>query len=266
MRFELQFIKSMKSREFIVSLVVLVCLGFAPSALFAAKPAAYDLVWTKKAHKRTGLYVSKVNTIADNLSLHIDGLYYYGDMEVNGMSLAAPNIGNLGFSATVNYHQGVTPYIKMRYGIGAGFLQGDNGHYAGNYESPRAFQSGFARASMGVEYYPIRHKGFYIYAGLALQYSYIDYDILGHAGIEHAVLPMIPIEIGYNFKLGKSWNLGIHAGVAQGLLDMPHSNLDGWPSEDFGTSKYNRFADGYFQLGISLTYSWHECESCRLAR
>ncbi len=268
MRLELQFIESMKSREIIVGLIAIICLGLVPSTAYAAKPAVYDLVWTKKANKRTGLYVSKVNTIADNLSLHLDGLYYYGDMEAAGISLAAPNLGNLGFGATINYHQGVTPYIKMRYSVGAGFLQGDNQHYSAYVATPRAFQSAFGRAAFGVEYYPIRHKGLYLYLGLALQYSYISYDIHSIEGNEHSVLPMIPFEIGYNFEVGKSWHIGVHAGIAQGLLDMPNSNLDAWPSETggFGTSKVNRFADGYFQLGISLTYSWHECESCRLAR
>ncbi len=256
----------MKSRKFIVSVIAIVCLGLIPSSLYAAKPAAYELVWSRKANKRTGLFVTKVNSIADNFSLSVDGLYYYGDTEAEGISLAAPNVGNIGFLVSANYHQGLTPYIKMRYSLGAGFMQGDNRLYKDISSTTRSFQSGVGRLAAGVEYYPIRYAGLYIYAGLALQYNFVSYDILGNEGNEHTVLPMIPIEIGYNFKVGDSWRIGIHAGVSQGLIDIPNSNLDAWPQENFGNSKKNRWADGYFQLGITLSYTWHDCESCRLSR
>ncbi len=239
----------MKGRELFFGLVVLMCLALLPN----------ELVAQERASRRTGLHGARLGGMAkDNVSLAIDGLYYYGDMEVAGFALSAPYAGNLGVNASVSYHQAVARQIKMRYSLGGGFLQGNNAKYDHEtYDSPRDFRSGLASAAVGVEWYPIDKKGFYLYAGVLMQYSYITYDIHDDKGVEHTFLPMIPIEIGYNFDVTQEWRIGVHLGMTQGLIDTPGFNLDAWPQEGkYGNSPANKFPDGYLQLGLTISYSW----------
>ncbi len=240
----------MKSRELFFGLVVLMCLALLPSELAAQR----------QVNRRTGLYGERIGTAGrDNVSVSVDGLYYYGDMEVAGFSLKAPHLGNFGVKASANYHQSVARQVKMRYSLGGGYLQGNNAKYEQKGDSPRDFHSGLVSAAVGVEWFPIDNAGFYLYAGVLMQYSYVTYDIMGYQGVEHTFLPMIPLEIGYNFELTPEWHLGVHVGMAQGLIDIPGSNLDAWPQEDkFGNSPENKFPDGYVQLGLTVSYTWNK--------
>ncbi len=231
--------------------------------------SAYDfeedgrIVWSKRPG-RNGLYSSKSRALGENFSVAIDGLYYYGDMEVAGFSLKSPTWKNLGAHLSANYHQDVLPALKVRYTLGGGYMRGDNEKAK---TTTRTFYAYNAKAAVGVEWYPIFKAGFYIYAGVALQYSNVHYDVYGESGTDHTFLPMIPIELGYDFHLNQDWCLGIHLGVSQGLLDINKINLDGWPSENFGNSNLNKWMDGYMYLGVSVSWSWQrtQCAECRLA-
>ena len=105
-----------------------------------------------------------------------------------------------------------------------------------------------------------------MYAGLGVAVSYIQYDFYKTKipkGNTVSVLPMLPLEIGYNFYLGRSWFLGVSVAVHQGLMDIAHANLDAWPLES--TSVF-QWGDGYFQIGLSISYRWHNCEVCRISK
>ena len=94
--------------------------------------------------------------------------------------------------------------------------------------------------------------------------SVINYDFTRSdrgEGQVVSVLPMLPLEIGYNINLTHGFFMTVMASVHQGLLDVPNSNLDAYP-----LTKSSRFqwGDGYFMLGVSFSYRWQKCEPCRL--
>ncbi len=243
----------MKNRKLFLSLIIFLCLGSLSSVLYAAKPVS----------RRTGLYQARKGSAAkDNVSLAIDALYYYGDMEVQGFALKRPNGGNFGVNAALSYHQAVARQIKMRYSLAGGFLEGNNSKYEANTTTgvPRGFKSGLASAAVGVEWYPVDNYGFYLYAGVLMQYSYINYDFgAALGGVEHSFLPMIPLEAGYNFDVAPGWKIGVHLGFTQGLIDVDGFNLDAYPQAGkLGDSPANKFPDGYLQFGLTISYSWLE--------
>ena len=268
----------MKSRNIIL---LLLALFLMPVAELCAEPEPYkkpDLVWAKRMNKTTGLYARRQNGQAHAVSLTLDAAYYYGDVENWGLAMVGgPLLDNISGIAKVNYTQPVGTIINIRYSLGAGLIRGDNSYYAQRNEglSYRKFNSVTALAAVGVEVYPIPDAGFYIYAGLMFDYSHINYTYSKiYNGTNESFLPMIPIEIGYQFYLGRSWLMNVHVGAAQGLLDTETFNLDGYPHRHITSNgtvipmglSHNRLADGWFNLGITISYSWHNCETCRIRR
>ncbi|MCM1034397.1 MAG: hypothetical protein NC038_01865 [Paludibacter sp.] len=265
----------MKSRRLFLGLLIVGSMVF-PAVTHAANPSQRDkkeVVWTKKANKRTGLYTKQNSAIANGLTLSFNALYYYGDVDLNGIAMnggfQTQNV-TFGGAAAFAYTMPAGKHTNWRFAISAGALKGDNSHaYPDHY---RKFNSVFGEASVGVEWYPFSQAGFYLYGGIALTYSHIKYDFMSAKGNANSILPMIPLEIGYDFKLGRSWGLKINVAAHQGLLDTPHCNLDAYPMESsqnqngvsFGRGGGNKWADGFFQIGLSLTYRWHNCEACRL--
>ncbi len=249
-----------------ILLVLVVGIVFLPTLVFAEPSSKSNVSWSSSMNRRTGLYSSK-SSLMQSLTVSIDGLYYYGDMEGTGFSLRSPSADNLGFGITANYIQGIAKQLNARYSVGGGFSQGSNARAVGAGSSLlREFSSGNGKIAAGVEWYPVPKAGFYLYAGVALQYNCVTYNTLGYTGVEHTFMPMIPVEIGYNFSIADHWLVGLHIGVSQGLVDVPHMNLDAWPIKDmFGNSPYNKWSDGYLQFGISIGYDWKpQCETCRL--
>ncbi len=258
----------MKRRIFFASIVILLCLGFLPSTLTAANPhRKQGVAWTKKPNPITGRYTTKANTVFHSIMFSLDGLYYYGDMEVRGFSLKKPYYKNLGVGVSVAYLQPIAGVVNFRYGVSTGWLQGSNAKESDYANAPREFNSFFVRPNFGIEWYPWHEAGFYIYAGFAWNYSHIKYDVYNYFyGSKDCMLPMIPIEIGYSFPISKNWICGIKLAAEQGLVDTKTMNLDGYPHpNDFGVDwRYNKWSDGNFKLGISFTYQWKKCETCRL--
>ena len=238
---------------------------------YRARQNKYNSIrWGKKAHKSNGLYAIRNRQIGNGVCLDVNAMYYYGDVDqldqafVHGFQ---PQNLSVGAGLHFSYLMPQGQFFNWKFSLGLGYLHGDDsnrpdGNYKGN------FKSVFGELAAGLEFYPIQHAGFYIYAGLGVNISGITYDFSHYswAGSGHttSAVPMLPIEIGYNFYLGRSFFLGISLGVHQALLDMGHSNLDAWPLET--TSQKFQWGDGYFMLGISFSYRWHNCETCRMAR
>ncbi len=250
---------------------MVLCLVSLPSIVSAANPRqAADIVWTKNQSRRTGLYTTRAHSIGNSIALSVDALYYFGDMERPGFALKTPHVENLGWGVSVSYLQAMGYTWNLRYSLGGGYMHGDNSkEVEATGVAKRQYEAFNLRGSVGVEWYPFAKAGLYLYGGIQLQYSAVDYKIHNnlYTGMEHCILPIIPLEIGYNFTIKKSWLVGLHIGYGQGLIDRDHLNMDGWPqSGKFGNSKYNQWADGYLQAGITVSYSWHNCETCRLYR
>lgn len=205
--------------------------------------------------------------------VNITALYYYGDIDMTDYAFKygwqSQNL-TLGGSAMFGYLHPMGNHCNWRFALSGGFLQGnDSARYEKNKEGEMVqmgkgrYRTGFLEPSVGIEWYPFSKAGFYLYAGVAVNMNYVQYDftrVNRGSGEMFCLLPMIPIEIGYNFAITKGWFISVTASVHQGLLDVGHANLDAWP-----IVKSSRFQwpDGYFQLGVGASYRWNRCEKCR---
>ncbi|HCS87541.1 MAG TPA: hypothetical protein DIW30_03750 [Bacteroidales bacterium] len=249
-----------------------------PAFAFAGNPSRkdkVDIVWTKRSNRHTGLYTQQNSAIANGLTISANMLYYYGDVDRRGVAMNGgfqkQNL-TFGGAASFAYTMPAGKFTNWRFGLNAGALRGDN---SSSYpDSYRKFNSVFGELSAGVEWYPFPSAGFYLYGGVALTYSFVHYDFMAASGTTNSFLPMIPLEIGYDFHIGKSFGIKLNVAVHQGLWDSPVCNLDGYPMNSsqnsegvsFGRGGGNKWADGFFQIGLSFIYRWHNCESCRLYR
>ena len=227
-------------------------------------------IWAKKPRKSTGLYTIHNQNIGNAISLSINATYYYGDIEMHDQAFVQgfqPQNLSIGGSMAVGYHMPISRFFDCRFSLGMGYLHG-NDSVRVDYQKG-SFSNIFGELNAGVEFYPLPRAGLYIFAGLGLNLSYINYDFhekhpdLG-AGSTISFVPIVPIEIGYNFDLGSSCFLGISVGIHQALMYMGRSNLDAWPL--YTTSTKFQWSDGYFTIGLSFSYRWHNCESCRIAK
>ncbi len=269
----------MKNRNILFSLLVLVSLAIFPSVMSAAEPSG-DFVWSCRPNARTGLYARSAISSTHALRVSMDGLYYFGDMEVEGFALGKPTYKNISAGASLSYIQSLG-VVNMRYTVQGGFLQGDNekASMATKPQKPRRFNSWFVRPSVGVEWYPVAGLGLYLYGGVGVAVSsvntYFDVIYLGGDGIndrlgesfenEINILPMIPVELGYKFQLSKGHALDVHLGMSFGVVDGSKMTLDGWatPNGQDGTSATNKFTDGYAELGVAYSFSWTpKCKMC----
>ena len=218
-------------------------------------------------------------------SLTLDALYYYGDVENRGFAvfngpLFLDNLSGLG---KFNFTHRVGRYTHLRYTLAGGFINGSNEKYADQAAgtdkplSYRSFHSWVVNGSFGVEVYPVQHIGLYLYAGVLFNYSRIEYS---HWKTLHgemdAYLPMVPFEIGYAFRMSDNWFINVHLGWTQGLCDKDGWSLDAFPHmhvDKDGTERtiglapssyVNKMADGWFSLGITISYTWqNKCITCQ---
>lgn len=267
----------MKRTPFILLLFLLFCGNIsAENASSSRKEETAIVVQRKTPSTKTGLYIRRIPTTKRGIGLTFNALYYYGDVDMLGIAFKEgwqPQNLSLGGSIKFDYlHQiGRTTYVRAS--ILGGYLHGnDSSRTIVNNEGVKvpvgkgSFSNTFGELSAGVEWYPFPKAGFYTYLGLGLSLNVIDYDFsrLGYEPDRMVnLVPMLPIEIGYNFDIARGFCICISASVHQALLDVPHCNLDGYPMQ-----KSSRFqwGDGYFALGISFSYRWHECEPCRLTK
>lgn len=270
----------MEMKHKVITLFLLAA-GMMPTGLLAEPSSAKkpDVVWSKNMNSGTGLYSRSRNGSSHAIFLELDAAYYYGDVENRGLAVAmgplfAENIGGI---ARIGYVMPVNSIVGIRYSLGGGMLRGNNYKYADQFagsDTPlayRQFESWMVNGAVGAEFYPVPNSGFYLYVGVMLNYSHISFDYNDplYSGTNNSFLPMIPIEIGYQFHLGKGWRLNAHLGLAQGLLDTENCSLDGFPHVDGNISmsqSANRMADGWFNVGIAISYSWQRCETCRISR
>lgn len=240
-----------------------------------ARTAQYNKpIWGKKPNRQTGLYTVRNKNIGNGVCLGVQAMYYYGDIDMLDQAFVhgfQPQNLSVGGSLYFGYLMPLGRFFNWRFALSAGYLHGnDSTRVAVNSKGEEIhpgkgkFSSVFGEFNAGVEFYPLPRAGLYIFAGLGLNMSYINYEFKKFGtGSTVSVVPMLPIEIGYNFYLGGSCFLGLSVGVHQALMDMGRANLDAWP---LVSSSVFQWGDGYFQIGLSFSYRWHNCETCRVAK
>ena len=293
---------TMHRHSSIVLFLIGLMLVFAP--IVQARQYQPRIVWTKNANRRTGLYTTNNYFVAHGFGISANLLYYFGDVDNEGIAFNGGwNSNNIGGSGGLcfNYNLPVSNHVNLRFMALAGIIRADNKTKFDNLAEPRddyrKFFAYIVQPSVGVQYYPFSNAGFYLYGGLAFTASIIDkYEFYYYARLEgeatksrHRIegkatgfLPMVQLAIGYSWSLTPSWTLSAEIGVNEGLIDTYYMNLDAFPmagaqntdgytlGQPFGkwTDRYGKehihWNDGWFQAGITITYQWRNCETCRL--
>ena len=266
-----------------------------------ARPGSSRVVWTQQANSGTGLYSTRNYFVAHGVSLNASCLYYYGDADNEGIAFNGGfNIKNLslGGGLQFSYNMPVGNCCNMRFGLMGGTLQGNNKEKFDELPQPRddyrSFHSYLVQPSVGVEYYPFTKAGLYLYAGFGFTISIIDQYQYYHSmtinnekkyvtleGSSYGFLPMAQLGFGYSWSLAESWVLSLEVMGQQGLVDAHYMNLDAYPMAA-GQNKYGvekggitgtwtdregkkhlYWTDGWFQVGLTISYRWRNCEYCR---
>ena len=293
----------MRNLKYIVVLVFGGLLLFSPAiSAKSAKNYQDRIVWTKKPNSRTGLYTTQNYFVSHGISLGASAMYYFGDVDNEGLAFHGGfNVNNLSFGGALvfGYSMPVGNHCNMRFALGGGTLHGNNQVKFDNLDPPRddyrKFQSVLIQPAVGVEYYPFSNAGFYIYGGLAIaasiitNYEFYYYKRVGSQkerdllkGKTFGILPMVQVGLGYSWRLTQSWTMSAEIMLSEGLIDTHYMNLDAFPlapsqnsegvalGNSFGkwTDRYGNehihWNDGWFQVGITVTYRWRNCETCRI--
>ncbi len=290
----------MKSHLSHTILLVLTLITLPSLAPAASQPKR--LVWRHQTNSRTGLYTTRNYFVTHGVSLNVSGMYYFGDIDNEGLSMHGGfNVNNLSVSGgfQFSYQMPAGNHCNIRFGLMGGTLRANNETKFKALPEPRddyrRFNSVIVQPAVGVQYYPFSNAGFYIYGGLAVtasiitDYQFWYYKRVGNEkertllrGKTFGILPMVQLGIGYSWRLTDSWLMSAEIAVDEGIIDTQYMNLDAWPLDprqnsegtalgsSFGTwvdkngNKHIHWNDGWFQVGITVTYRWSNCEYCRV--
>jgi len=251
-------------------------------------------------NSKTGLYATKNKYVSQGLSVSVNALYYFGDVDNEGMAFAGgfnKNNMSYGGSMSICYNLPVGRYCNMKFGLMGGTLSGNNKAKFDKLNPPRddyrKFNSVLIQPFAGVQYYPFSNAGLYLYGGVAFTASIItEFEFYYNSGgvrnkvdgSTYGILPMVQLGIGYSWNLTDSWSMSVEIMLQEGLADTHYMNLDAWPlaasqnsagvelgkSSGTYTDRYGKeqfhWNDGWFQLGISVSYHLRECATCRVLK
>ena len=286
-----------------LSILLIVALLTIPSLAMGKSIFDKRKVWGKNPSREYGLYTVKNYFVSHGVNLNASALYYFGDADNEGLAFNGGfNINNLSLGGGLQfaYNMPAGNHCNIRFGLMGGTLRGNNELKFTSLTPPRddfrKFSSAIIQPAVGVQYYPFIRAGFYLYGGLAVTGSIIyDYQFYYNQrqpdgsherkllqGKTFGLLPMVQLGIGYSWRLTDSWILSAEIMVQEGLIDTHYLNLDAWPlaksqnsdqvelGNSFGkwTDRYGKehihWNDGWFQIGITVTYQWSNCEHCRI--
>ncbi len=287
----------MRHRLFII--FILCGLALSPLSVHAQR---YEkevknprIMWTRQPNSGSGLYTTRNYFVAPGVSFSAGALYYYGDVDNIGLPFNGGfNVKNLGGGFSFSYQHPISRHCNLRVGLMGGLLGGDNTAKLQalpdtlRRDDYRKFQSVLVQPYVGVQYYPFSQAGFYLYGGVGFTASIItSYDFKIQDSEQHlkgstyGLLPMVQLGLGYSWLLSTSWSMSAEIMVQQGLCDEYYWNLDAYPlaasqsssGQNYGTGGtsykgsdgklHHKWSDGWFQVGITVTYQWRNCETCR---
>lgn len=290
----------MKNRVLLIPIFAAIMLMMAP--YIEAKQGHDNIVWTKRPGSRTGLYTTQNYFVSNGVSISAFGMYYFGDVDNEGVAFNGGfNLNNLSLGGGLNfaYQMPAGNHCNLRFSLLGGTLRANNELKFNSLPEPRddyrRFNAIVAQPAFGVQYYPFSNAGLYLYGGVAItasiitNYEFYYYKRVGSQkertllqGKTYGILPMVQLGLGYSWRLSASWSLSLEFMVQEGLLDQHYLNLDAYPMAagqnsdgvelgGTGLTYINRYGketlhwnDGWFQLGLTLTYQWRNCETCRL--
>ena len=276
------------------------CLMLLIPVYTQAQKRSERISWTSKPSSRTGLYTTKNYFVSNGVSIGVSALYYFGDVDNEGLAFNGGfNKENLSFGGllTFSYSLPVSNHVNLKFNAMAGTLKGNNKAKIEALAEPRddyrKFNSIFVQPSFGVQYYPFSQAGFYLYGGVAATVSFINYEFwyyLKHVrqpeplkGNTYGILPMVQLGLGYSWQVAEGWILSAEVLVQEGLVDTQYMNLDAFPQDktqndagvalggsrptwiDKDGNEHRHWNDGWFQVGLTVSYQWRVCERCRIS-
>ena len=282
--------------------ILLIFLGvlLLTSPLAAVGKEKNRVVWTKKPNSSTGLYTSKNYFVSHGVGGNVSALYYFGDVDNEGLAFHGGfNVHNLSIGGGLSffYNLPISNHCNLRFSLLGGTIHGNNELKFSKLNPPRddyrKFNAVLVQPAVGVQYYPFSNAGFYLYGGVAVAGSIItNYEFYYYPkkdaerkllkGKTFGILPMVQLAIGYTWRLTNSWSMGLEVMIQEGLIDTHYMNLDAFPlaksqnsdgvelGNSFGkwTDRYGKehihWNDGWFQVGLTVTYHWRNCEHCRI--
>lgn len=297
-RIELPF--TMSIRSYIAGFLVGGLLLLSPHV--EAARGRGRIVWTKNANRQTGLYTTKNYFVSHGVGVTASAMYYFGDVDNEGVAFNGGfNLKNLSLGGGLNFFYNLPAgnHCNIRFAIMVGTIRGNNEFKFKSLSDPRddyrKFQAIIIQPAVGVQYYPFSNAGLFLYGGFGLaasiinKYEFYYYKSVPSGKEKHLIegktygfLPMIQLGLGYSWKLTESWSMSAEIMVNEGLVDTHYVNLDAWPMAKTqnsdgvelggtGLTYVNRYGkktihwnDGWFQVGITVTYHWRNCEYCRL--
>ena len=260
------------------------------------------IVWSQKPTGKSGLYTQHNFFISHGVTLNANALYYFGDVDNEGVAFNGGfNINNLSYggSLVLGYMMPASTHCNLRYTLMGGTIHGNNEAKFKQLNPPRddfrRFRAILIQPAFGVEIYPFSRAGFYLYAGVAVTGSIItNYEFFYYksmpsgkvldkiTGSTFGILPMVQVGLGYSWRLNESWALSAEIMLQEGLVDLHYMNLDAYPMAasqnskgitmgSLGATYVNRYGektlhwnDGWFQIGLTISYRWNTCEHCRI--
>ena len=290
----------MNIRSYIAGFLVGGLLLLCPTA--EAVGGRGRVIWTKKASRQTGLYTTKNYFVSHGVGVTASAMYYFGDVDNEGVAFNGGfNLKNLSLGGGLNFFYNLPAgnHCNIRFALMAGTIRGNNELKFKSLSEPRddyrKFQAIIIQPAVGVQYYPLSNAGLYLYGGFGLAASIINkYEFYYYKSVPsgkekhliegktYGILPMVQLGLGYSWRLTESWSMSAEIMVNEGLVDAHYANLDGWPMAKSqnsdgvelggkGLTYVNRYGkktihwnDGWFQVGITVTYHWRNCEYCRL--
>ena len=289
----------MKNRSYF-SLFLAITLIALPMMTFATE-GHQRIVWRQKSSASTGLYTTRNYFVTQGISLGASAVYYFGDVDNEGLAFHGGfNVENLslGGGLQFSYQMPIGNHCNIKFGLMGGTLRGNNEAKFKSLPEPRddyrRFNAIIVQPAVGVQYYPFTNAGFYLYGGLTITGSIItDYQFWYMKRVEggkertllqgktYGILPMVQLGLGYSWRLSDSWLLSLEVMLQEGLIDTYYMNLDAFPlapgqnsdgvklGNDFGKwvdkngKEHIHWNDGWFQVGLTITYRWSNCEYCR---
>lgn len=290
----------MNKRSCITSGVILLLLLISP--IVAAKTSYDRIIWGKSPDPQHGLYTVRNYFVAYGISASAFSLYYFGDVDNEGIAFNGGfNLNNLslGGGFCFGYNIPAGNRCNLRFTFLGGTLQGNNELKFSTLKDPRddfrSFRSLIFQPGVGVQYYPFSKAGLFLYGGVSMTASIINhYEFYYYKSVPSGkerrriegktfgILPMIQLSIGYSWRLAPKWSLSAEVMIQEGLIDTHYMNLDAWPMDPSqnndrvalggtGLTYTNRYGektihwnDGWFQIGVTVTYHWRNCERCNI--
>ncbi len=202
----------------------------------------------------TGLFSTSPGNKEQGISLSLDMLYSYDDIDATGVSTRI--LSNWTGGGSFSYYVAMTQGVNFRATLGSGYIHGDSPG-KGNNTGKASFWTVYGELDAGVEWYPWLNYGFYVYAGVGCMMNSVHYTYAGKEEKPLNWLPVVPLEVGYNFDIDENWRIGVHLGGHIGVIDTPKCNFDGYPNGYTDAKpQNNKTPDGYLTFGINFIYRW----------